>query len=130
MILMVQASTWQRGKAPRLVRRGLKCWIVLLLVIVFSASGFAHVPGGENAAALSHGIASAGEVATGEACCTDDADAACCSASVCSVCVPLTSSAGISRSTVAEVVAALPDELRLGRAPSPGFRPPRLSANV
>lgn len=132
---MFYDSTWQRRKDPRRATWGLRRWLVLLLVLAISTSGLVHVQMGDHAASaasLSHEIASQG--ATAEPHCAGDADEAhgapCCNASGCSFCVPLTSSAAITRATVAEVVAALPDEVFLGRSPSPGFRPPALSVNV
>ena len=134
---MSQASTWQRRKDPRLATWGVRRWLVLLLVLAFSTSGLVHVPMDDHAASaasLSLEIASLGQDVTAEPDCAGDADeahgATCCTASVCSFCVPLISSATITMATVAEVVASLPDEVHLGRAPSPGFRPPSLSANV
>lgn len=134
---MLQASTWHRRKDPRLATWGLRRCLVLLLVLAISTSGSVHVPMGDHvasAASLSHEIASVSQGATGEPHCPGDADeghgATCCITSVCSFCVPLTSSASITRTTVAEVVAALPDGVHLGHAPSPDFRPPNLSANV
>ena len=133
---MLQTSTWQRRKDPRLATWGLRRCLVLLLVVAISTSGLVHVPMGDHAASaasLPHEIASVSQ-ATGEPHCDGDADeapgATCCIASVCSFCVPLTLSATITRATVAEVLAALPDQVHLGHAPSPGFRPPSLSANV
>lgn len=132
---MFHVSTWQRRKDPRLATRGLRRWLVLLLVLAISTSGLVHVQMGDHAASaasLSHQIASQG--ATAEPHCAGDADEAhgapCCDASGCPLCVPLTSSAAIAKATIAEVVAALPDEVFLGRSPSPGFRPPALSVNV
>lgn len=134
---MSQASIWQRRKDPRLSTWSLRRWLVLLLVLAFSTSGLVHVPMGDHsasAASLSHEIASVGEDVTAEPDCAGDADeahgATCCTASVCSFCVPLISSAATTMAKVAEVVASLPDEIHPGHAPSPGFRPPSLSANV
>ena len=110
---------------------------MLLLVLAISTSGLVHVQIGDHAASaasLLHEIASVGHEATGEPHCAGDTDeangATCCVASVCSFCIPLTSSAAATRTMVSEVVAALPDEVHLGWAPAPGFRPPSLSANV
>lgn len=132
---MFQASTWQRRKGLRLTTWGLRRWLVLLLVLAVSISGLVHVQLGDHAASaasISHDMAPQGT--TGEPPCPSGTDEAngdtCCIASGCAFCVPLTSSAAISRTTVAEVVAAVPDEVFLGHAPSPGFRPPSLSANV
>lgn len=87
-----------------------------------------------SAASLTHEIASVDREATGEPHCAGDSDethgAACCTASVCLFCVPLTSSTMQITAVAAEVVAALLDDVHLGRAPSPGLRPPSLSANV
>lgn len=134
---MQQVKTWQRRKAPSLWTSGLKRLLVLLLVLVISASGLVHVQmGGHTAsvASLSQEIASVGHETTGEPHCagvTDEANGAtCCVASVCSFCIPLTSSAVTIRTMVSEVVAAVPDEVHLGCAPAPGFRPPSLSSNV
>lgn len=133
-VSMSQASTWQRRKGPRLSTWSLRRWLVLLLVLAFSASGLVHIPMGDHsasAASLAHEIASAGEDVTAEPNCAGDADdATCCIASVCSFCVPMTASATIARAMVAGIVAALPDEVLFGRAPSPRFRPPSLSANA
>lgn len=134
---MQQVETLQRKKVPSLRTSGLKRWLVLLLVVAFSTSGLAHVPMSDHAASaasLSHEVASVIHGATGEPHCAGDDDEArgttCCIASVCSFCVLPISSAAITRTTVAEVLAALPDEVHLGHTPSPGFRPPSLSANV
>lgn len=134
---MSQASTWQRRRDSRLATWGVRRWLVLLLVLAFSTSSLVHVPMGAHAASAalaSLEIASLGHEATGEQRCAGDADeahgATCCIANVCSYYVPLILSVAITRVTVAEVVAALPDEVHLGRAPSPGFRPPSLFANV
>jgi hypothetical protein len=135
---MVQASTWQCKKDLRLETWSLRRWLVLLLILAFSTSGLAHAPVGDDvasAASLSHEIASVGLASTGEQPCAGDADephrATCCMASLCSFCVPLpSSSAAMTRTMVAEVVPALPDEIHHGLATSPGFRPPSLSTNV
>ena len=131
---MSQASAWQRRRDPRLSTWSLRRWLVLLLVLAFSLSGLVHLPMGDHtasAASLSHDIASEDENATAEPDCGGDADdATCCIASVCSFCVPVTSSAAIIRTTVVDIVATLPDEVLFGRAPSPRFRPPSLSANA
>ena len=134
---MLQASTWQRRKDPHLLTWNLRRWLVLLLILAFSTSGLAHVVMGDHsasAASLSHEIAAVGHASSGEQPCAGDADeahgATCCIASLCSFCVPLPSSAAMTRTTVAEVVAALPDEVHHGLATSPGFRPPSLSTSV
>lgn len=134
---MSQANTWQRRKDPRLATWSLKRWLVLLLVLAISTSGLVHVQIGDHAASaasLSHEIASVGHETTGQPHCAGDEDEAnganCCISSVCSFYIPLTSSTATTRLMVSEVVAALPDEFHLGCAPSPGFRPPNLSANV
>jgi hypothetical protein len=133
---MVHASTLHCKKYPRLETWSLRRWLVLLLILAFSTSGLVHAPrGGDVASAesLSHEFASVGLV-SGEQPCAGDADeahsATCCMASICSFCFPLPSSAAMSRTTVAEVVPALPDELHHGLATSPGFRPPSLFTNV
>ncbi len=132
---MFHGGTWQRRKDTRLATWGLSRWLVLLLVLAISTSGLVHVQiedHAASAASLSHEIASQG--ATAEPHCHGYADEAqgapCCNPSGCSFCVPLTSSAAITGTTVAGVVAALPDEVFLGHSPSPGFRPPALSVNV
>ncbi len=132
-----QVETWRRRKAPSLRTSGLKRWLVLLLVLAISTSGLVHVQIGDHAASaasLSHEIAAVGHETTGEPHCAGDADEAnganCCISSVCSFCIPLTTFTATTRTMISEVVAALPDEAHLGCAPSPGFRPPSLSANV
>ena len=134
---MLQASTWPYRKDSRLLTWNLRRWLVLLLIFAISTSGLVHVPMGNHsasAASLSHEIASVGQDGTTEPNCAGDPDeahsATCCTASVCSFCVPLTSSTILMRAAAAEVVAALLDDVHLGRAPSPGFRPPSLSTNV
>lgn len=134
---MLQARTWQRRKNPRLATWYLRRWLVLLLVLAFSTSGLAHGPTGDHsasAASPSHETASVGEDVTAEPDCAGDVDeahgATCCTASVCSFGVPLISSAAITRAAVTELLPARTDEFLLGRAPSPGFRPPSLSANA
>jgi hypothetical protein len=128
---MLQAGTWQRRMIPRPATWGLRRWLVLLLVLAISTSGFVRVPMDDHAASLSHEIASVGQEATGEPHCADEAHGAtCCIASVCSFCIALISSAAITAATAAEVIETPPDEVHLSRPPSPGFRPPKLSANV
>lgn len=134
---MSQAMTWQCRKDPYRLTRGLKGWLVLLLVLAFSTSGLAHVPMGDHAASapsLSLEVTSVGQDLTAEPDCGSHGDEAygrtCCTGSVCSVCLLPISAGGTSMATVAEVVARLPDEVHPGRAPSPGLRPPSLSANV
>lgn len=134
---MPQAPTWQRSKGPRLSTWSLRRWLILLLVLAFSASGLVHSPmGGESASAasLSHEITSMDEYGAAEPNCVGDADqfhgASCCAASVCSFGLPVTSSASIARAMVAGLGATPSDEVLLGRAPSPRFRPPSLSANA
>ncbi|WP_156332729.1 MULTISPECIES: hypothetical protein [unclassified Chelatococcus] len=133
---MSQAITWQRRKDPYRLTRGLKHWLALLLVLAFSTSGLAHVSMGDHAASatsLSLDVASIDQAVTAEPDCGGDAHEAhgptCCTGSVCSYFVPPVSAGGTSMATVAEVVARLPDEVHPGRAPSPGLRPPSLSAN-
>lgn len=131
-----QVAARQRGKARSLRTSGLWRCLVLLLVLALSTPGVVHAAMGDHAASaasLSH-IASVDQGATGEPHCAGDSDethgAACCTASVCSFCVPLTSSTLLIKAVAAEVVAALLDDVHIGRAPSPGFRPPSLSTNV
>lgn len=134
---MLQASTRQRKKDPRLLTWNLRRWFVLLLILAFSTSGLAHVVMGDHSASsasLSHEIGAVGQASSGEQPCAGDADEAhgttCCIASFCSFCVPLPSSAAMTQTPVAEVVAALPDEVHHGLTTPPGFRPPSLSASV
>jgi hypothetical protein len=85
-------------------------------------------------ALLSHKIALVDQIAASEEHCDSDVDAVhdgtCCFASTCSLCVPLIPSASIIRASIAHMIARLPDEVHLGRSPSPDFRPPKLSANI
>ena len=134
---MWQGRRWLRRKDPRLATWDLRRCLVLLLVLVFSTSGLVHsnIEGhAASAVSGSNEIASVEHRSSVEQPCSDDADDAhgtlCCKASVCSFCVPLTPSATITRAAVAEVVAVLPDEDHPGLAPSPGLRPPSLSANI
>jgi len=131
---MLQASTRQRKKDPRLLTWNLWRWFVLLLILAFSTSGLTHVVVGDQSASLSHEIVAVGHASSGEQPCAGDADeahgATCCIASFCSFCVTLPSSAAMTRTPVAEVVAALPDEVHHGLTTPPGFRPPSLSASV
>ena len=134
---MPQAPTWQRKKGPRLSTWSLRRWLVLLLVLAFSASGLVHPPIGDQSASatsLSHEIASMDEDGGAEPNCAGDADqfhgASCCAASVCSFGLPVTSSASIARAMVAGLGATPSDEVLRGRAPLPSFRPPSLFANV
>ena len=66
--------------------------------------------------------------------CAGDSDetqgTSCCTASVCSFCVTLTSSTILNKAVTAEVVDAMLEDVHLGRAPLPGLRPPSLSVNV
>ena len=133
---MSQAMTWQHRMDPYRLMRGLKHCLVLLLVLVFSTSGLAHVSMGDHAASatsFSHEVASIGQDVAAEPDCSNHGDDShgrtCCTGSVCSFFVPPVSAGGTSMATVAEVVARLPDEVHPGRAPSPGLRPPSLSAN-
>lgn len=133
---MLKASTRQRKKDPRLLTWNLRRWFVLLLILAFSTSGLAHVVMGDHSASsasLSHEIGVVGHAPSGEQPCAGDADeadgATCCIASFCSFCIPLPSSAAMTHTTFAEVVAALPDEVHHGLTTPPGFRPPSLSAS-
>ena len=133
---MSQAITWQCRKDPYRLTRGLKHWLALLLVLAFSTPGLAHVSMGDHAASatsFSHEVASSGQDVAAEPDCGSHGDEShgrtCCTGSVCSFFVPPVSAGGTSMATVAEVVARLPDEVHPGRAPSPGLRPPSLSAN-
>lgn len=132
-----QFEARQRGKAPSLRTSGLWRCLVLLLVLALSSSGLVHSSMGDHAASaasLSQEMASVDREAAGEPHCAGDSDqthgAACCTASVCSFCFPLTSSTILFKALAAEVVAALLDDVYLGRAPLPDFRPPSLSKNV
>jgi hypothetical protein len=134
---MSQAITWQCRKDPYRLTRGLKRWLVLLLMLAFSTAGHAHMPVGDHAASttsLSPEVASVGQGMAVEPDCGSDADEThgqtCCTGSVCSFCVPPISARATRMATAAEVVVRLPDEVHPGRAPSPGLRPPSLSANV
>ena len=124
-------------KDPYRLTRVLKRWLVLLLVLAFSTSGLAHVPMGDHAASAtppSLEVASIGQAVIAEQDCGGNAHEAhgptCCTGSVCSYFIPPVSAGGTSMATVAETVAPLPVEVHPGRAPSPGLRPPSLSANV
>lgn len=108
---------------------------MLLLVLAFLLSGLVHAEiGNHSAASLSHEVVSAGDEAIGDEPCSGNVDeangTACCIASFCAFCVPLISSSTTARAPVTELVTALSDEGQVGRAPSPGLRPPSLSTNV
>jgi hypothetical protein len=133
---MSQATTWQCRKDPYRLTRGLKHWLLLLLVLAFSTSGHAHIPVGDHAASttsLSFEVASVGQGMAVEPDCGSDADEThgqtCCTGSVCSFCVPPISARATRMATITEVVESLPDKVHPGRASSPGLRPPRGSAN-
>ncbi len=134
---MWQPRTWLRRKDPLFATWGLRRCLVLLLVFAFSTSGLVHANMGDHvasAASLSFKLVTVEHALTIEQHCADDADEAhgtlCCNTSVCSFCTPLISTAAIARAAVADVVVVLLDEVHPGLAPSPGFRPPSLSANV
>lgn len=134
---MSQANTWQCRKGPCRATRGLKRWLVLLLVLAFSTTSHAYVPMGDHAApatSLSIEIASIGQDVTAEPDCGSRGDEAqgstCCTGSVCSYFLTPVSAGGSSTETVTEVVARFSDDVHPGRAPSPGLHPPSLSANV
>jgi hypothetical protein len=85
------------------------------------------------AASFSHQVASVDQLVADESQCDIDADVedgTCCIASTCSFCLPLISSASITRAAIVQVIVSLPDEVHVGRASPPDFRPPKLSANI
>jgi hypothetical protein len=134
---MSQTHTWQCRKEQRFVSWSLRRWLVLLLVLTFSAAGLFHAPMGEHiasAASFAHQVASVGHVAAGKLQCDSDADAVhdgtCCIANTCSFCLPLLSAAPMTMAVIAEMLATPPDEDQVGRTSLPDFRPPKLSANI
>ncbi len=133
---MSQTHTWLCRKGP-FVTWSLRRCLVLLLVLAVSTAGLFHLPMGEHmasATSFSHDVASVDQLAADESHCDSDAaadhDGTCCTASTCSFCVPLMSSALITRAAIAHLIARLPDEAHVGRASPPDLRPPKLSANI
>ena len=109
---------------------------MLLLVLAFAISGLGHGLVGDHAASAasySHEILTMNHDAGGEPCDTEHTgqphDTTCCVASSCSLCVPVVSSAVEIALSDAESTEAQLDDAHLSRAPSPQFRPPKLSAN-
>ena len=132
-----QVEPWQRRQAPSLWTSGLRRWLVLLLVLAFSTSGLVHVPMGDHVgseASLSHELASVSQDASGEPCCPEHTSephgTTCCMSSSCSPGVLLGSSAAVPALWDAESAEAQSDEVYHSHAPSPRFRPPKLSVNT
>lgn len=136
---MQKVGTLQRRKGLGLVALGVRRWLVLLIVVAFTASGLTNIAGGghsaaEAATAYSHELSFAGTSGDGEPCCpehTGQPHASTCSGvSCCSLWAPIVESAvAILRSeTLTKEVE--PDDAHISRAPLPQFRPPKLSLNA
>lgn len=115
---------------------GARRWLVLLLVLVFAASGLLHVLGGDQAAFAAsppHEITSASQDTSGTPDCPEHTDPphgiTCCMAGGCSFTLPAVPFAILVLSG-AEAPEAQPDAVPFGRALSPNSRPPKFSSNV
>jgi hypothetical protein len=129
----------QRSNDLGLVALGVRRWLVLLIVLAFTASGLTHIAGGshfpdEAATALSNEFSFTGNSADGEPCCpehTGQPHASTCSiASGCSLCAPVVGLAATTPQSEARTKLVRPVDAHIGRAPSPQFRPPKLSLNA
>ena len=106
--------------------------LVLLLVLAFSTSGLVQVLMGDHAASaasLSHEIASVSPDADNEPCCPEHDGqphgTTCSMASGCSFCVPLLPALALMAPLDTETLEVRSEDVRLGRAPSPGWRATR-----
>jgi hypothetical protein len=131
-----QFTTWQRNKHRRPRASGPRHWLVLLLILAISASGFLHVVSGSHEAlAASHSLdpASLSQDAYGEPNRSNhDGEphgTVCSMASSCSFYVPVTLSTVPAR-TNGEPAYMEPEADHSGLAPTPHARPPKLFANV
>lgn len=134
---MQHVGARQRRYSPRHATSGLRRWLVLLLVLVFAASGLVHVVGNDHvahAATHSHELAATSDDAGGGPCCPDhdrqsQGTKDCSVTSACSLCAPVGSSAVLALRN-AEPVEIRPEAVHLGRAPPPQLRPPKLIPNA
>ena len=134
---MLHVGAQQRRDQPRYATRGLRRALVLVLVLVFSASGFTYVSGNHHTshpATHSHELAAISGDVGGGPCCTDHDRQSqrtkdCSVTSACSLCAPVGSSAVLTLRN-AELVEIRPEAVHLGRVPPPQLRPPELIANA
>lgn len=136
---MQKVRTLQRRNGPGLVALGIRRLLVLLVVSAFALSGLAHIAGGnqtvaEAATVHSHEFLLTVNSGGGDPCCLEHTGqphaSACSMASGCSLCVPVAGSAAAIPQPEALSKKVQPDDGHVGRAPSPQFRPPKLSVNA
>ncbi len=116
--------------------RGLRRWLVAVLVLLLASSGFAHgllADHDGRAAGIPHELVSASLDVDGSPCCAehegDRQTRICSAASACSMCAPVAAPA-VRPPAHGDTALALPEATPPGRSPTPHHRPPKLLLNV
>lgn len=136
---MQKSRTWLGRNRLGLAAFGAPRCLVLIVVLVFAVSGFTHASAVDHVSAgtpidLTLVQSSAANVGDGEPCCsehTGKSHASDCSvAGGCSLCAPVVGYVTTAPQPEARSSDVRPDDAHIGRAPSPQFRPPKLSVNA
>ena len=136
---MLKFGVSMRWNGLRLAASGMRRLLIVAFVLAFTASGLTHVVGFGHAAAdaasvPSYAVSFAGDVGVDEPCCpehTGKLHASDCSvAGGCSLCAPIVGYMTAVPRSEARSNEVQPDDAHIGRAPSPRFRPPKLSVNA
>jgi hypothetical protein len=111
--------------------RGLRRWLVAVLVLLLASSGFAHGLLGDHdghAAGIPHELVSASLDVDGSPCCAehegDRQTRICSAASACGMCAPVAAPAALSLSH-GDTALALPEATPPGCSLTPHHRPPK-----